>query len=256
MTRSVVGILVVIAVAFAPAVALARKEGVADAPDDRARAEAQLDQVVREVDFKGHELADVMDFMRDVTGASIVVNWRALESIGVKKDTPVTVKGRELKARVVLAKVFDAVGTAKGEPTFEVRDGVVVVSSTDGLRRMVAAPTIPAELDRRMPEINFAGQGLGDVVDFMRDVTGLKIVVDWEALRAAKVDRLTPVSARVKDAKVSTMIAVILDDVGGDARAGAPRPVATFADGVLTITARKAPATDAAKDAKPKTEAK
>ena len=46
----------------------------------------QLDQKLPEVKFDNVAFSDVMDFFRDVTGANIFVNWRALEGAGIDKS--------------------------------------------------------------------------------------------------------------------------------------------------------------------------
>ena len=48
----------------------------------------QLDRRLPEINFNGNAFGDVVDFLRDVTGANIFVNWRALETAGISKDAP------------------------------------------------------------------------------------------------------------------------------------------------------------------------
>jgi beta-lactamase regulating signal transducer with metallopeptidase domain len=86
-------------------------------------------------------------------------------------------------------------------------------------------------LDRRLPEINFDGVGLSDVVDFLRDVSGANIFVNWKALEAAGVDRTAPVSARLRDIKFAKALTVLLDSVQ------AREPLGYHVeDGVITIS--------------------
>src|SRR3954468_10923980 len=61
------------------------------------RLAAQLEREVPEIKFAASELADVLDFMRDITGANVFVNWRSLEEIDVNKDAPITVHLRNVK---------------------------------------------------------------------------------------------------------------------------------------------------------------
>ena len=49
-----------------------------------------------------------------------------------------------------------------------------------------------ARLDSVVPEINFDGVGFGDVMEFLRDVTGANIVVDWNSIETAGIDRNAP----------------------------------------------------------------
>ena len=48
------------------------------------------------------------------------------------------------------------------------------------------APALKS-LSRTLPEISFDGNSLGDVIDFLHDVTGQAIDVNWQALDAAGV---------------------------------------------------------------------
>jgi beta-lactamase regulating signal transducer with metallopeptidase domain/type II secretory pathway component GspD/PulD (secretin) len=70
-------------------------------------------------------------------------------------------------------------------------------------------------LDRRLPEINFEGQGLSDVIDFLRDVSGADFAVDWRALEAAGIEKDTPVTARLRNITLAKALNVLLGDAGG-----------------------------------------
>src|SRR5439155_19693464 len=89
-----------------------------------------------------------------------------------------------------------------------------------------------AQLDRRLPEINFNGQGLADVMDFLRDVSGSNIFVNWRALEAAGINKDAPVTARLKDVRFSKALNTILSDVGG----GNIKLTYTIDEGVITIS--------------------
>ena len=58
-----------------------------DNKDDRA-VQAQLDRTLPDVKFDGVGFSDVIDFLRDVNGANIFVNWKALEGAGIDKNAP------------------------------------------------------------------------------------------------------------------------------------------------------------------------
>src|SRR3954451_10431366 len=65
-----------------------------------------VDRRCPSVTFAGQELADVLDFLRDVSGAVIYVDWRTLQAAGVKKDAPVAVKLDGMKWRSALDAVL------------------------------------------------------------------------------------------------------------------------------------------------------
>ncbi len=67
-----------------------------------------------------------------------------------------------------------------------------------------------ATLARRLPELRFDKVALDDVVDFLRDVTGVKFSVDWKALEDAHIDRKGEVSAKFRDIPLSTSLDNIL----------------------------------------------
>lgn len=89
-------------------------------------------------------------------------------------------------------------------------------------------------LDRRFPEINFNGQGLADVVDFLRDVSGSSILVNWRALESAGIEKDAPVVGHVKDMRFTEVMDAVLGNVG-DRRV----PLVSFVgDGCIVITTR------------------
>ena len=91
---------------------------------------------------------------------------------------------------------------------------------------------ISGPLAKRLPEVNFQGNNFADVVDFLRDVSGAKIDVNWKALESAGITKEAPVTARLKDVPLNDALRVILNDVGG----GIVK-VGVAADGdVLTIS--------------------
>jgi type II secretory pathway component GspD/PulD (secretin) len=91
---------------------------------------------------------------------------------------------------------------------------------------------VMAQLERPLPEVNFDGAGFTDVVDFLRDVSGANIFVNWKALEAAGIDRNAPVSARLRNIKLSKALTIILDSVSG----GTVPLGYTIDDGVITIS--------------------
>src|SRR5207245_8575676 len=89
-----------------------------------------------------------------------------------------------------------------------------------------------ALLDRRLPELRFDQAPLADVIDFMRDVTGANLAVNWRTMEAAGIDRKTPVSARLHDVRFAKALAAILADAG----ASAVKLGYTIDEGVITIS--------------------
>ncbi len=102
-------------------------------------------------------------------------------------------------------------------------------------RRGGAEDAVPiALLDRKLPELRFEQAPLADVVDFMRDVTGANIAVNWSTIEAAGVDRKAPVSQVLRDVKGSIALKTVLAGVGGPAKLGY-----TIEDGIVKISTQE-----------------
>ncbi|HLZ09026.1 MAG TPA: hypothetical protein VKT80_10590, partial [Chloroflexota bacterium] len=95
-----------------------------------------------------------------------------------------------------------------------------------------ALADIEAKLDKQLPALTFDAVGFSDVIDFLRDVSGTNIFVNWKSLEAAGIDRNAPVSANLRNVKFSKALNVILDSVGG----GQTKLGYTVDEGVITIS--------------------
>ena len=96
---------------------------------------------------------------------------------------------------------------------------------------------IQAQLDRHLPELNFTANSFSDVIDYLRDVSGANIYVDWPALERASISRDAPVTARLRDIKFSKALELIFKSVEGD---DDDRKLGyTIDEGVITISTRK-----------------
>jgi len=87
-------------------------------------------------------------------------------------------------------------------------------------------------LDRQLPDVHFDGSSFTDVIDFLRDVSGANIFVNWKSLEAAGIDRNAPISTNLRNVKFSKALGVILDSVGG----GTIKVGYTIDDGVISIS--------------------
>jgi protein involved in polysaccharide export with SLBB domain len=112
-------------------------------------------------------------------------------------------------------------GAMPGTPGMEAADAMGMMGGFAPADPFGGAPVDPgmvAMLDRKLPEVTFDGVPLTDVVDFLRDVTGANIFVDWRALEAAGIDRKALVAARLKDVAFKDALAVVLRGVSHDLR--------------------------------------
>ena len=78
-----------------------------------------------------------------------------------------------------------------------------------------AASGTRASMSRRLPPVNFTGIALGDAIDFLRDVSGQNINVNWKALAEANVTPDTPINVRLRDVSMRKVLSTILTEAGG-----------------------------------------
>jgi beta-lactamase regulating signal transducer with metallopeptidase domain len=120
----------------------ARRERTADEEREYQRvkkneqAEAQLDRQLPEVNFNNVAFTDVVDFLRDVSGAKVFVNWKALEAAGIKREATVSARLRMIPFRKALTVILDSIaGGGTTKLGFVVDEGVITISTDDDLPR-------------------------------------------------------------------------------------------------------------------------
>ncbi|MFI5380698.1 MAG: hypothetical protein ACHRHE_15475, partial [Tepidisphaerales bacterium] len=98
---------------------------------------AILDKRLQELRFDGIALADVIDFLRDVSGANIAVNWKTIEAAGVEKTAPVTVRLRDIKFAKALGTILSDVGGGNVKLGYTIDEGVITISTIEDLNKNV-----------------------------------------------------------------------------------------------------------------------
>jgi hypothetical protein len=104
----------------------------------------QLSQRVPELRFQGVTLSDAIDFLRDVSGANITVNWKALEGAGVSRDTPVNIHLRAVSMRKALDLLLSQAGGGD-QLTFDVDQGVIEVTTREIADHRMVTRVYPVE---------------------------------------------------------------------------------------------------------------
>jgi hypothetical protein len=83
----------------------------------------------------GRSFSDVVDALRDNTGQSIFVNWRALESVRVTRQLPVTTDLSSLTLAEALDKLLQEVGGTHERLGYTVDEDVVSISTLKDIGR-------------------------------------------------------------------------------------------------------------------------
>jgi len=94
--------------------------------------EKALETVLPQLHFDEMELASVVEYFRVETNANILVNWVALENVGVDRDTPVTIQLDDVTFRRALKAVLSTVGGVV-PLGFAVIDDAIWISTEDDL---------------------------------------------------------------------------------------------------------------------------
>jgi Flp pilus assembly secretin CpaC len=89
------------------------------------------------IGFEQAPLAEVVEFLHDVSGANIYVNWRMLESAGITRTTAVTATLTNVKFSQALGTVLKDVTGTGVRVGYAIEDGIITVSTCDDLNSKV-----------------------------------------------------------------------------------------------------------------------
>jgi hypothetical protein len=73
-----------------------------------------------------------------------------------------------------------------------------------------------ARLKRKIDKVDFNGQALSDVIDFIRDATGLDVLVEWRALEEAGIPKDAPITLQLREpATIEAVLTLMFRTMGG-----------------------------------------
>ncbi len=93
------------------------------------------------------------------------------------------------------------------------------------------------KLKRIAPEVRFESQPLDQVVKYLRDATGLNILVQWTALEQAGIEREKEINLELQEVSYEKVLDSILEALGSEAGSQLAYEID---DGVLTISTKEA----------------
>lgn len=123
-----------------------------------------LSQVLPEVDYQETSLGLIIADLRQKSGANIVPRWPMLQTIGVTRDTPVTIELEDVTVERALREILAVVPVALfeeapgqfGELDYIIQDGIVRISTRADLQTVAYEQIYDIrDLIYRVP--NFAG---------------------------------------------------------------------------------------------------
>ncbi len=91
---------------------------------------------------------------------------------------------------------------------------VVMVLLLTATNRVFAGSSARAALSARLPAAKLDNVPLGDAIDFLRDVAGVNINVDWKSLAAANITKETQVNLNLHDVSAAKVLSLVLSQAG------------------------------------------
>jgi type II secretory pathway component GspD/PulD (secretin) len=141
---AVLGMLALPAIAMADATAIPATQPAAASPLASSLTPNQaLTHGLPELRFSSASLSDVLDFLAQASGINFSVDWRALDSAKVDKDTPITLQlGPSVTLRKALNLVLQQAGGV-GTVTFYVDQGVLQITTQEEEDKQQITRTYP-----------------------------------------------------------------------------------------------------------------
>ena len=146
--------------------------------------------------------------LHEMSGIRFEIDRQTLEAVGIRDQTPVTIKLHNVAPGTVLQQIMQAAAPKR----------TMMMKVTDGAVRITVASKplgVQSLLDRTLPTVQFDGVNFGDVVDFLRDVSGANLMVDWKAIEPAGIFPNTPVTTHLKNISFGRALTEILNAAGG-----------------------------------------
>ena len=226
-------------------VSAADKDAKSSAPVGKLTPAKRLAREVPRMSLAKVPLVRVLTQYEKLSGLIMQADWQALNTAGVTKETPVTLTARKVSFEKLLDLTVDA-AAKKGRPLAWRRNGSTVFVSTQmGVltRGRETRPVSLATLRDRLPArvgktrltvrrspgrarrgttINFDDTPLNLCLDFIRDLAGVNMHVNWRSLEEAGVSKETTITLKVAGVSPGQALDLILDqlNVGRDKLGG------------------------------------
>jgi len=185
---------------------------------------------VERVSFSKMPLLRVLEYYSKITGLDFKADWAALRDVGITATTPVTLKVRKIRFDRLLDLTLNSIAPKRHPLAWRVSGKAVIISTQmrillrNRLRLIPSAPArIPKGRLRKRPSVvprkkvikrlDFSDISLKDAIDFLRDVSGANIHVNWRALKTIGITRDTKVNLKARDISVARALTLITDQL-------------------------------------------
>jgi hypothetical protein len=125
-------------------------------------ARAKDSAPAKSIKFDNSSLADVLNYVRDMSKVNLTVNWKSLEESGITKETQVSIEARDLTHAQLLDMVLDQVNGDKDRLSrayWVAHNGVVTIATGNALNNETITKVVDVS-DLLMPVPNIPGPTL------------------------------------------------------------------------------------------------
>jgi hypothetical protein len=96
----------------------------------------RLDEIQVSADFDRRPLGEVVEELGRASRVDLVVDWKALQALGIRARDPLTLQLRPAPMSTVLSALLLTIGDDFARPVYEVHAGAVVITSIEGTAPM------------------------------------------------------------------------------------------------------------------------
>lgn len=112
-----------------------------DSPQGGSANGAPLDKTLAEVSYIGEDFDDAITDWAEQAGVNLVLDWPALEALGIYSDTRIDLSLHGVSAATVLRAILNTADQRRLGATYELQNGVVTVTSQAVLNRQMEVRT-------------------------------------------------------------------------------------------------------------------
>ena len=158
----------------------------------------------------------------------IAADWEKLRPLGVTPETKVTIKAPKATVEQLLDLTLAQISPKGRSLAWYIRSNIVHITTqagalnqrvlTKGFAVSARKPLKQPETTKRAPKplsIEFQDTALSDVIDYLRQLTGLTYHVNWRALEQVGITRDASVTLKASGIAIYKVMDIVLNDVSG-----------------------------------------
>lgn len=108
-------------------------------------ARRALDTILPDVKLQGATLKDSFEFLRDVTGANIHVNWKALEAAGINGDMQINIRLKDVTLRKVMRVILAEASAGGVNLNYYSDEGVIEITTAEIADQQMITKVYPVD---------------------------------------------------------------------------------------------------------------